>query len=388
MFNWSLINNNFTETDRQSIISFLDSCDVRLTQGDKVREFENKWSKWLGVKHSVYVNSGASANLIMFAIAKYITKVSEPEIITPPLGWVSDVAPLVFMDITPVFVDVNMHNMAMNTDKIIDSITDNTIAINLVHLLGFDGLDDKLVNICKEKNILLIEDCCESHGTTHNGQKVGTFGDMSNFSFYFGHHITTVEGGMVCTNDDKLFDYIRMFRSHGMTREASRETQEYYKDNYPDLNPLFTFAVPGFNLRNTELNAVIGISQMDRLDGNITTRVNNLDIWLDTLDPNLFYTEFNREGNSSFALPLILKTSNKKLFDNVCSIIDNNKVEYRKGTAGGGNQAKQPYIEDCQIVTDDLTIVNHIHDFGLYVGNHPELTATQITELTTKLNNV
>tara|TARA_B100000287_G_C20522762_1_gene737629 strand:- start:93 stop:1064 length:972 start_codon:yes stop_codon:yes gene_type:complete len=310
------------------------------------------------------------------------------EVIVSPLGWVSDVSPLVNLGFTPVFVDVDMETMSITLDNIKDAVTDKTVGVCLVHVLGFNAINDQLVKFCKDNDLFLIEDCCESHGATYNSEKIGKFGDVSNFSFYFGHHITTIEGGMVCTDDEEIYQLSRGFRSHGMTRELSEEVQEKYKKDYPEVNPLFTFAVPGYNFRSTELNAVLGLEQIQRLDYNIEKRKENFKVWLDCLDPIIYYTAFKEEGNSNFSLPLIIQDSNKELFEKVCVLLDDEDVEYRIGTAGGGNQARQPYLEKYEFRTHDLTNVNYIHEYGLYVGNHPELDKDGIISLCDKLNSL
>lgn len=387
MFKWQLINDSITEKDKKQLVDFINTDGVRFTNGEKVKEFERMWSDWLGVKHSVYVNSGASANYVMASIMK--EKKGVGEVITPPLGWVSDISPLVNLGFTPVFVDISVDNLSIAYDSIEAAITKDTVGITLVHCLGFNAINDVIIEIAKENDLFLIEDCCEAHGATYNGEKVGNFGDMSNFSFYFGHHITSVEGGMICTNDDELYDYAKLFRSHGMTREASHELQKKYKDKYRDVNPMFTFAVPGYNVRNTEINAVLGISQMDRLDDNIKKRMQNLNVWLDNLDGQKFFTNFHREGNSNFSLPLVSLKKDFDYFGKICKLLDDEKVEFRVGTAGGGNQARQPYLKDYEFkIHGDLQNADHIHDFGLYIGNHPELNKNQIINLCEKLNNV
>ena len=385
-FNWQLINDSITREDKKALTDFINTDGVRFTQGENVRQFEEEWSKWIGCKHSVYVNSGASANYIMASIMK--EKKGLGEVIVSPLGWVSDVAPLVNLGFTPVFVDVDLKNMSITLENIKNAVTDKTVGITLVHVLGFNAVNDELVKFCKDEDLFFIEDCCEAHGATYNGERVGNFGDVSNFSFYFGHHITSVEGGMVCTNDDELYNYAKLFRSHGMVREASKETQDKFKESHPGCNPLFTFAVPGYNLRNQEFNAVLGLSQLPRLQNNVEVRFENLEIWLDTLDSDIFFTDFNREGNSNFALPLILLKKDLEYFQKVCKLLLKSGIEYRVGTAGGGNQARQPYLEKYEIVTHDLNNVNHIHDYGLYIGNHPELDKREIIDLCRKLNEL
>jgi CDP-4-dehydro-6-deoxyglucose reductase, E1 len=385
-FSWQLINDSITKEDKKALTDFINTDGVRFTQGEQVRKFEEEWSKWVGCKHSVYVNSGASANYIMASMMK--EKKGLGEVIVSPLGWVSDVSPLVNLGFTPVFVDVDLKSMSITLENIKKAVTDKTVGITLVHVLGFNAVNDELVKFCKDEDLFFIEDCCEAHGATSNGKRVGNFGDVSNFSFYFGHHITSVEGGMVCTNDDTLYDYAKLFRSHGMTREASPKLQQEYNEKYPDCNPLFTFAVPGYNVRNQEFNAVLGLSQLPRLQNNVEVRMENLEIWLDTLDSDKFYTDFDREGNSNFALPLILLKKDLEYMQKCCTLLDEQNVEFRVGTAGGGNQARQPYLEKYEIITHDLNNVNHIHDYALYVGNHPELKKEQIINLCRRLNEI
>jgi CDP-6-deoxy-D-xylo-4-hexulose-3-dehydrase len=391
-YNWPLINNNVSQEDREVLSNFILS-NQRLTNGTKVQEFEKIWSNWLGVKHSTMLNSGNSGNFISIAIVKELRGIGE--VIVPPLGWVSDISSVVQLGMTPVFVDISLDNLAITLENIRQAITKKTKAIVLVHCLGFNAINEEIIKIAKENNILLIEDCCEAHGATYNGKKVGTFGDISIFSFYFGHHITTIEGGMICTNNDEIDEFSKLFRSHGMTREVSDKTQNYYRKNYPELNPMFTFAVAGFNMRSTEINAVLGIEQMKRIDSYVEKRKHNLSVWLQNLDSKKYFTEFDVEGNSSFALPLIIRPQYKDRFhinddfDSVCDSLDLRGVEYRLGTAGGGNQSIQPYLDNFPFkVVGDLDSVNYVHNNSLYIGNHIDLTDEQIINLTKVLNNV
>jgi CDP-6-deoxy-D-xylo-4-hexulose-3-dehydrase len=391
-YSWPLINDNITQNDRQILADFCLNGE-RFTNGSKVKEFEKAWAEWLGVKHSVMVNSGASANFISIAMVKELLGVGE--VIVPPIGWVSDISSVVQLGMTPVFVDIDINNFNITAENIKAAITKDTKAIVLVHTLGFNAMTDDIVQIAKDNNIILIEDCCEAHGAKFGDKRVGSIGDISLFSFYFGHHITTIEGGIVCVNNDKLYDLAKLFRSHGMTREASLELQTEYQQSYPDLNPLFTFAVAGFNMRSTELNAVLGLEQLQRLDYNIERRRDNLDIWLKHLDPSKFKTSFNVEGNSNFALPLVMQESYRNSlkinddYSSVCDVLDLNNVEYRLGTAGGGNQARQPYLKNYPYrISGELKNADYIHDNALYIGNHTDLTKEQIIDLCKKLNNV
>ena len=385
-FNWQLINDSITDSDKKALTDFINTPNQRFTNGAKVKEFENAWSKYVGCSHSVFVNSGASTNYIMASIMKEEKGLGE--VIVSPLGWVSDVAPLVNLGFTPVFVDISMENMSITLENIKKAVTDKTVGVSLVHVLGFAAATNEMVEFCEDNDLFFIEDCCESHGATYKNTKVGNFGDVSNFSFYFGHHITTIEGGMVCTNDEKLYDLAKLYRSHGMTREASIQVQENYERSRPDLNPLFTFAVPGYNFRNQEINAVLGLEQLKRLNFNCDKRRDNFAQWVKMLDDKHFYTDFYQNGNSNFALPLILRKKDLELFEKCCILLDEQKVEFRVGTAGGGNQARQPYLEKYDFRTEDLSNVDHVHDFGLYIGNHPELTNEQISDICEELNTL
>jgi len=384
MYDWPLINDNISQRDKEILSSFILNSN-RFTNGPKVAEFEQQWSKWLGVKHSVMVGSGAAANYITTSITREL-KGAGGEIIVPPIGWVSNISSVINTGFKPVFVDVSLETMSIAYENIKAAINKNTKAIVLVHALGFNGINDKIVSLAKEHDLLLIEDCCEAHGATYNNKRVGSFGDMSCFSFYFGHHITTIEGGMVCTNDEETYQLARMFSSHGMTREASKETQEKYAS--PDINPLFTFAVPGYNMRSSEINAVLGLEQIKRLDLNIDARQRNFDTWIKHLDSEQYFTGFAGAGNSNFALPLILTEGSTKK-DAMCAILEEEKVEYRLGTAGGGNQTRQPYLKNYEHrIAEELRNSNYIHDYGLYIGNHTDLSEQQIKNLCVRLNNV
>lgn len=387
--NWPLMANNITRDDLDALIEFLKQDDPILTQSTNVRAFEREWSEWLGVKHSVFINSGSSANqLTMTAIAEHYGK---GDVIVPTLTWVSDIASVVQAGHNPVFVDINKQTLGMDDAQIIAKLTPNTKAVFLTHVLGYNALTDRLINELDDRGIPLIEDVCESHGATFHGQKVGSFGLVSNFSFYYAHHLSTIEGGMVCTNDDDLYETFRMLRSHGMVREAStEEVKDKYKTDYPDLNPEFIFAFPAYNVRSTELNAVIGRNQLPRLDANNGLRTRNLKLFLDNLDSDHYYTDFAVDGSSNYALTLVLKNADDTLCDAVMSSLKEHKVEYRRGLSGGGNQVRQPWVR--KIVGDDAwqqyPNVDHVHKYGFYIGNYPTLETSNISALCALLNDI
>ena len=274
--------NNISRSDLDKLIEYLAQDDPKLTHGPLVKRFEDEWSKWLGVKHSIMLNSGSSANDLTMIALKELK--GPGEIIVPPLTWVSDISSVLRAGFDPKFVDIDPQSLALDTELVLDAVTEKTKGVFLTHVLGYNGLTDKLINGLKERNIPLIEDVCESHGATHNGQKVGSFGWASNFSFYYAHHMTTIEGGIVSTNDDELYDQLRMLRSHGMVRESLNEdTKNSFSNKYPDLNPDFIFAYPSHNMRSTELNGLLGLEQLKRLDENNKLRTLNLNKFLSFL---------------------------------------------------------------------------------------------------------
>ena len=217
MMKFPLMRNNILREDLDAVIEHLKQDDPILTNGPKVREFEAEWSKWLGVKYSVFVNSGASANLLSMAVLK-IRHPEGGEVIVPPLTWISDVASVLQNGFMPVFVDVDPRTLGMDPKQIIAKLTDKTRAVFLSHIQGFDALTDELIDELEKRNIPLIEDVCESHGAAHNDRKAGSIGWMSNFSYYYAHHMSTIEGGMVFTNDPEIYQKVRMLRFNGMVR--------------------------------------------------------------------------------------------------------------------------------------------------------------------------
>ena len=381
-----LMNDNIDKEDVNSVIEFLSQDKIpKLTNGPKVIEFEKSWGEWLGTKYNLFVNSGASANeLTMLAIAHLI---GEGEIIVPPLTWISDISSVLFAGHKLVFVDVNFTNLSFDIDKLKSAINENTKAIFLTHVLGINGLTDELLEICEEKNILLIEDVCESHGTTYQGCKVGNFGFASNFSFYFAHHMSTIEGGMISTNNWEFYQICRALRSHGMTREMTSDSMKISiaMDN-PDLNPDFIFLRPAHNFRSTEINAVIGLSQLKKLDDKNQERRENFDIFISNLDPEKYHISLNTEGNCNYAFIVILKDADFTKRNEVERKLRNNGIEFRRGLSGGGNQMRQPFFKSIYNDFSNFPNIEHIHNFSWYIGNYPGLEKEKILKLLEVLN--
>jgi CDP-6-deoxy-D-xylo-4-hexulose-3-dehydrase len=308
----------------------------------------------------------------------------EGEVIVPPLTWVSDISAVLRAGLKPVFVDINPRTLALDSSKVFEAVTPRTRAVFLTHVLGYNGLTDDLLNGLRERQIPLIEDVCESHGAIHKTKKVGTYGWASNFSFYYAHHMTTIEGGIVSTDDEELYDMIRMMRSHGMVRESlSPETKRKYLEDNPKLNPDFIFAFPSHNMRSTELNAVLGLEQLSRLDQNNLARTRNLELFLSVLDSNVFQTDFEVTGSSNYAFTLVLKKPDFVKRNKVELTLTEAGIEFRRGLSGGGNQLRQPYLKNLSGLPEpeNLEVVDHIHHFSWYIGNYPDLDQAKILNL-------
>ena len=384
---WPLMRNNIARADLDAVIDLLQQDDPILTQSSQVRAFEREWSEWLGVIYSVFVNSGSSANLLSMAALRELY--GEGEVIVPALSWVSDIASVIHNRLEPVFVDIDPRTLGMDTEQVLSKLTSRTRAVFLTHVMGYNALTQRLLDELKVRNIPLIEDVCESHGAAFQARKLGTIGLMSNFSFYYAHHITTIEGGMISTDDDCLYETVRMLRSHGMVRELSRdELKAWYWEQHPDLNPEFLFAFPGYNVRSTEINAVLGRSQLKRLDQNNDVRTENLALFLANLDPEKYQTAFATAGSCNYAFTLILKRADPVLCQQVMDLLRSLGVEFRRGTAGGGNQLRQPYVQRY-LGRDDSHLyprVDHVHFYGFYIGNYPDLPKESIETLCSLLN--
>jgi CDP-6-deoxy-D-xylo-4-hexulose-3-dehydrase len=391
-FKHPLMNNNYTNQDMAVVRNLLKNRNIVLTQSKKVEEFEKKWSKWLKVKYSTFVNSGSSANYISISLLKVVNKnKTKNEIIVPSLTWVSDVNSVIMNGFKPVFVDINLSNLSMNTKEVLKKINNKTLAVFITHAQGFNGLNDELINKLKQKKIHLIEDVCESHGAKFKNKKLGTYGLISNFSFYYAHHMTTIEGGMICTNNKKIYELSKILRSHGMVREAKNKKYEKKLINkYKDLSPQFIFLYSTLNFRNNEIAATFGINQLKNLDKNNQLRTKNFLLFLKNLDSKKYWINYDIHGSCNYAFPIILKTKNLKKRDYFEKQLFKNNIEFRRGNAGGGNQLRQPYLKDIIKLKNfkEFKNVELVHFFGYYIGNYPELKREKTLKITQILNNI
>jgi CDP-6-deoxy-D-xylo-4-hexulose-3-dehydrase len=367
-----LINDSITKENIQSLAKWI-LTDPKFTKGNLTIEFENKWSSWLGIKNSVFVNSGSSANLLMAAALLESSRLRNKKIVVPSVSWPTTVAPFMQMGYEPIICDCDPDNLGLSIDHLEKIIHDHDPAsIILVHVLGFANHMNAITSLCKKHDITLLEDCCEAHGATYNGRKLGTFGVMSSFSYYYGHHISTVEGGMISTNNEEMLENLLMMRSHGWIRDLSKKRQSYYRKKYnlTEFNSQFFFLKPGFNLRSTDINAFIGIQQMDLIDGYIKGRRHSLERYHKKLDGKVWLQFNNMCAPSPLALGIIDK--NRDLMASEMIKLD---IECRPLICGAVN--KHPLWYDNM---PDISLPNAelVHNQGMYLPCHPGLTNKNI----------
>lgn len=390
------MNGNISKGSLTDVKRYISKNNPILTNSKNVAGFESEWSKWLGVKYSTMLNSGSSANFITISIVKKLFK--SVCVFVPSLTWSSDIASLLFQNVKPYVVDICFKTLAFNFTDLLSNIADlranggagTAVVVFITHILGIKGFSSvNLARLRKIPNLFLVEDVCESHGAFHKSKKLGTFGWVSNFSFYYAHHLSTIEGGMLCTNDRRVYELSRMFRSHGMLRESRSEYVKHrYHSIFTNLNKDFIFTVPGFNMRSSEINGILGSSQLPHLDCKNIQRSKNFVFFLKHLDRSRFFTQFITKGNSNYALILILKKSSLVFRDKVEAVLINQGVEFRRGLSGGGNQVAQPYMESSLSEACSFKVTQHVHYFGYYIGNYTGLDPRKISFLCTKLNNV
>lgn len=361
------------------VIESLNSLlSTNVTMGEKVAKFESKWADYLDTNHAHMVNSGSSANLL--ALKSLEGDVIEPgdEVIVPAVAWSTSLFPVLDVNATPVLVDVDPDTYTLDVDAFAEAITERTSAVVLVHLLGNPCDMDPILELCDEHDIAIVEDCCEAHGAAYNDQKVGTFGDVATHSFFFSHHITTIEGGMVVTEDEQRSERIRMARAHGWVREIDG-TNELIEDN-PDIDPRFLFATEGYNLRPTEIQGAFGIHQLPKLDTFVKQRRENaetLNSLLAEHDGLKLFEPGSQAYCSWFAYPIQVRETADFTRDELQKHLEDNKIETRPILAG--NLARQPVLEHIDHrIEGDLDGAQAVHDNGLFIGNHHRLTEEKI----------
>lgn len=371
-----LIQDTIDNKDIDLLIEWLKSYP-KLTKGVKTIEFENKWSNWLGCKYSVFVNSGSSANLLMLYTLKVLEMMKNNKVCVPSLCWATDLAPVLQLGMEPILIDCNLENLSVDLNHLENVFkTETPSTLILVSVLGLSPDMDKIIELCEKYDVILLEDNCESQGTVYKGKKLGNFGLMSSFSTYFAHTMSTIEGGMISTNDEKIYHTLLQLRSHGWDRDLPNSKQKELRDewNVNDFSTLYTFYIPGFNLRSTDLQAKIGIDQLDKVDSMIENRYKNFLYYKSKLENKVWFPKtIENSYTSNFAIPFITKSQKDK--ENLIKDLEENNIVCRPLISG--SMGTQPFYKKLY-GENKLPNCTKIDECGLYVPNHDKLSKEDI----------
>lgn len=361
-----------TKRDKKQLTKFI-VLNSQLTQNKYVESMEKKFADYHKSKYCTMVNSGSSANLIMFSSLFHLKQnplKKGDEIIVPSLGWSTSYSPIIQLGLIPVFIDIKIDTFNINEEEIEKNITKKTRAILVINILGNPSNYDAILRISKKYNLILLEDNCESLGSKYKNKLTGTFGMISTGSSYFSHHISTIEGGYVLTNSRYIDSINKSLRSHGWLRDKS--SKFIYNKKINNFYKNFTFILPGYNLRSTEINAYLGLLQMKRLDNYLKIRRQNY-IFIKNIIENTQNFKLQNETYSSswFGFGIVYTKYNFRNFKKIIQILNRNKFEIRPIVSG--DFTKQPMIKSIKFKKGKLKNVEIIDKFGFMIGNNPFL---------------
>ena len=378
-----LVSDTIDKQDINSLIEWLSQDEIpKLTKGELTVELEKKWANKIGTKYSVFVNSGSSSILLTLAALKHTNRLKNNKVVVPSLSWATDLSSPILLGLEPILCDCNLTDLSCDLEHLeeIFKIESPSVLI-LVYVLGLVPDMNRIIELCKKYDVLLLEDVCESMGSKYKGEYLGTFGLASFFSMYFGHHLSTIEGGFINTNDKDLYNSLLMMRSHGWSRDLPIEDQNHYNTKYntDSFSSLYNFYLPGMNLRSTDLQAFIGLRAIDKLDNYSQKRNSNFKFYLKNLTNNELNIKTNPDDFiSNFAIPVVSKNKDQIIKD----LIEAN-IEVRPLIAGNlGN--KPVWYENYKRV--NLPNSDIIDKFGFYLPNHQDLTESEILKITNIIN--
>jgi CDP-6-deoxy-D-xylo-4-hexulose-3-dehydrase len=376
----SLVKDTIDKKDINRLIEWLKTYP-RLTKGAVTLEFEEKFSNWLGRKHSVFVNSGSSANLLVLSALQQGDYLRNNKIVVPSTAWATDLAPVIQLGLKPLLCDSNLKDLSVDLEHLEKIfIEEAPSALLFVSVLGLVPDMERIVELCEQYEVILLEDTCEAMGCEFVGQKLGTFGLASTFSTFFGHHISTIEGGIISTDDKDFYELLVSIRSHGWDRDLSKETQIKLQEEWgvSEFNALYTFYYSGFNFRSTDLQAYVGLSQIDNLNDWGKQREDNYYLYQRLIETEWKPTSYFDSLTSNFAYPVISEHRDK-----IVKKLQENDVEVRPMICG--SMGTQPfYVKHYEKL--ELPNVSIIDKDGFYVPNHPKLTVDEIAFITEIIN--
>jgi CDP-6-deoxy-D-xylo-4-hexulose-3-dehydrase len=379
-----LVNDTINKEDIKALIEWLSQDEIpRLTKGDLTLKLENLWAKKIGTKYSVFVNSGSSSILLTLAALKYSNKLRNEKVVVPGLSWATDVSSPMLLGMQPIMCDCNLDDLSCDLESLEQIFkTESPSTLILVSPLGLVPDMEKIVSMCEKYDVILLEDVCESMGSKHKEKYLGSFGFASFFSMYFGHHLSTIEGGFINTNDEDFYHTLLMMRSHGWDRDLPKEKQIELRQKYnvDDFESLYNFYLPGFNLRSTDLQAFIGLRAIEKLDKYSKRRNKNFFEYRNNIKINELMMPIN-ENNfiSNFAYPIV--SLNKK---EIVNRLIENGIEVRPLIAG--NMSNKPmWYENYGFVS--LPNCEKVNEYGFYIPNNQNLTSEEINFICKIINN-
>ncbi len=370
----NLISPSYNEDEVVEAIESLLSTYV--TMGKKVYSFEKKFADYLDVKYGTMVNSGSSSNLIALEVlANPLLRDGirpRDEIITPALTWSTTVFPIIDIHAVPVFVDSDPNTLTIDVEQLESALSEKTKAIMPVHLLGYPCNMDYIMDFAEDNDLFVIEDCCEAHGAEWKKKKVGSFGDLGSYSFFFSHHISTIEGGMVVTDNELYNNMAKSLRAHGWVRE--RPDQEKHIEENPHVDSRFLFVNKGYNLRPTEIQGAFGIHQIGKLEGFLKIRESNVKFWLEELKDITDYIQLPSIDedirHAWFGFPLKVKENAPFKRKDIVDFLESNNVETRPVMAG--NMTKHPAMNLFNWrKVGELEVSTDVMKNAFFFGNHP-----------------
>jgi CDP-4-dehydro-6-deoxyglucose reductase, E1 len=375
-----LADDTIDAADLEDLIQWL-KTNPWLTLGPLTRQFEAGWAQWLGRQHALFVNSGSSANLLMYYAALLSGRLRNRKIVVPAVGWATTVAPAMQLGFEPIMCDADSKTFGLDPIHLATLLERHEpAAVILVHVLGVPAEMEPVMRLKKRHGFVLMEDACAATGSTYDGRLVGTFGELSTFSFFFGHQLSTIEGGMVCTDDDELADILIQIRAHGWPKSLGEEKEEVQarKHRVLEFNRALTFYYPGFNVRSTDLNARLGLSQLGKVERVVARRVENHRIYQSRFTgAEGFHCQINPRATIC-SMSFAAVAASLKHRDVVAAQLRAHGVETRP--VAGGSMGRQPFWTE-RYGAQELPVADRIHERSFTLPNHPGLTASDIAEI-------
>lgn len=376
MIRYHLAEDTIDRADIRRLVGWLRTMP-HLTQGPRVLEFERKWSRWLGGRHSIFCNSGSSANLLMFYVLLMSGRLKNRKVVLPSVGWATSVSPAIQFGFDPLLCEADPDTFGLDLDHLERLLkTHRPGTVMLVHVLGVPHKMREMRDLQSRYGFFLLEDACAAVGAAYRGRRVGTFGSMASFSFYFGHQMSTIEGGMISTSDKTFSDLLRLARAHGWSKDLDRRTHRTLvrRHRVDDFHRPFVFYEPGFNLRSTDLNAFIGLGQLKKLEWIIRRRERNHAIYQRRLGGR-FYTQRAVPGSRVCSISFGLLADDARQRRRIVRALDRHGIETRIFSAG--NLGLHPFWVK-RYGRASFPMADRIHHTGFFLPNHPSLPQSAV----------